>query len=350
MATSNQTAPSLEESRQLYAAAARIKELAPWAWMEESQIFGVQNPETGELGFVSVMGMAGEHFAISVYQGAEGLYGFWDMEEAGPLMDPQMLIEIPQLQASFEDRDAMQKRDRDVMKQLGLKFRGANAWPLFRSYAVGYMPWHLTAAETRFLTCALEQTLAVAPRVKADPDLLWGEDDSVEGDYLVRVSHQENNRLVWEDRMQPVPEPESPPISIMMDMNALKYVQELPPSRLEVELDFFSMPTPVQDKGERPYFPYMLMLVEGNSGMILGFEMVKPEATREILWGQIPLKVVQKLADFGARPQELRVASDLLLNLLQPLARELPCKLKQVEHLPGLDPAKDALFQFGGLW
>ncbi len=64
MTTEKQAEPSREEAKKLYAVAGRIKELAPWEWMEESQIFGVKNPATDELGFVSIMGRAGEHFAL----------------------------------------------------------------------------------------------------------------------------------------------------------------------------------------------------------------------------------------------------------------------------------------------
>lgn len=350
MTTKKTTEPSPEEAKKLYDVAGRIKELAPWEWMEESEIFGVKNPETGELGFVSIMGMAGEHFAVSVYRGAEGLYGFWELEEAGPFMDPQMLLNIPQLQASFEDRADTEKRDRDLIKKLGLKFRGTKAWPLFRSYASGYMPWYLTAEETRFLTVALEQTLDVAPRVKADPDLLWSEDDAVEGEYLTRVAREENGTLVWEDQLLPVVEPELPQVQIMMDMNALTHLKSLPPSRLALEVDFFPMPTPVQDKGGRPYFPYMLLMVEGSQGMIIGFAMMPPAETKEILWGQIPLEVVSKLAELGARPHEIRVVSELLAHLLEPVGRELSCPIKLMEQLPGLEDARDGLLQFSGGW
>ncbi|MCC6568662.1 MAG: hypothetical protein IT315_05445, partial [Anaerolineales bacterium] len=48
--------PSLEEWRKLYDLMAQLKDLAPWEWMEEDDIFGIQMPETGELGFISVMG------------------------------------------------------------------------------------------------------------------------------------------------------------------------------------------------------------------------------------------------------------------------------------------------------
>src|ERR1051326_7444971 len=166
------TPASTEESKTLFSLAARVKELAPWEWMDESEVFGVQNPETGELGFVSVMGMAGQHFAVAVYVGAEGLYGVLDFASQETITNPDQLLAIPQLQASFENRDTLDKQDRELIKRLGLKFRGAGAWPMFRSYRPGFMPWFVTSEEARFLAHALEQTLEVAPRVKEDPDIL----------------------------------------------------------------------------------------------------------------------------------------------------------------------------------
>ena len=118
MATLKNT-PSLDDWKKLYDLMAQLKDLAPWDWMEEDDIFGIQIPETGELGFVSVMGTLGEHLAIAVYQGVKGLGGFWQMHSMGPKLTPEFALQIPQLQASFEDRDLITKEDRDVMKQLG---------------------------------------------------------------------------------------------------------------------------------------------------------------------------------------------------------------------------------------
>ena len=69
--------------------------------MTEADIFCVQSPETGELGFVSVLGMLGQHYAVSLYLGSEGINGFLDLQAMGPFGDPNDLIQIPQLQASF---------------------------------------------------------------------------------------------------------------------------------------------------------------------------------------------------------------------------------------------------------
>src|SRR5262245_1782397 len=75
--------PTVEEWRRLYATSGRVKEMAPWEWMMEDEVFGVRNPESDEIGFVSVMGAGGEHFAVAVYPGADALYQFLYLHEAG---------------------------------------------------------------------------------------------------------------------------------------------------------------------------------------------------------------------------------------------------------------------------
>lgn len=62
----------LEEWRKLHAAALQVKKHTPWEWMEEVDVFGVENPENGTVGFVSIMGMLGEFDGISVYLGRRG--------------------------------------------------------------------------------------------------------------------------------------------------------------------------------------------------------------------------------------------------------------------------------------
>jgi hypothetical protein len=132
--------PTTAEWKRLYELAAELKQLAPWEWMDETMIFGVENPDSGEIGFVSPMGMLGEHLSLGVYLGAEGLYGFWGFQEAGLEAEPFALFEIPQLQVSFENREGLEKQDRDVMKKLDLKFRGRQSYPIFRSIRPGFLP------------------------------------------------------------------------------------------------------------------------------------------------------------------------------------------------------------------
>jgi hypothetical protein len=332
--------PAPEEWRRLHEAAMRVKELAPWEWMAEDDLFGVQDPETDELGFVSVMGALGEHYSVAVYLGPQALYDFLAIEEAGSAAPAESILEVPQLQASFEDRNILRDEDRQIIKQLGLKFRGRNAWPMFRSYRPGYFPWYLEADEARFLAVALEQVLDVTPRFREDPALLEPGDEQ----YLVRVSRRKRKGVTWEDRVMDVPPPERPSIRLMMDVPLLEKLKQSPQRGSRIEMDFFMFPVPFQEeKGARPQFSYMLLTVEAQSGFVLGTDLLKPEPTLESVWGQVPLYAVRHFASLGIVPQEVVVRSGLLFRLLESLVEELHFDLKLSRRLRMLDNAKDFL-------
>lgn len=46
--------PRREEWQRLYGMAIKIKQLEPWAWMVGTDMFAVADPESGQLGFVSI--------------------------------------------------------------------------------------------------------------------------------------------------------------------------------------------------------------------------------------------------------------------------------------------------------
>src|SRR6266849_6811778 len=99
--------PSDEEWRALYEAAVAFRDVAPWQWMEDSDQFAVQDPESGQIGYCCVMGNLGEHFALAAYRGSEGLEGLWRMRMAAPgeLRDAALILSWQDcLMASFEDR------------------------------------------------------------------------------------------------------------------------------------------------------------------------------------------------------------------------------------------------------
>jgi hypothetical protein len=338
--------PTNEQWRRLYEAAVGVKELSPWEWMTETDVFGVHDPETEEIGFVSVMGMLGEHFGVSLYPNPRALYDFWALEEAGPEINPDALLEIPQLQVSFEDRNQLEERDRKVIKELGFKFRGRKEWPMFRSYRPGFFPWFLEAEEARSLAVALDQLLEVAPRFREDRRLLAPDEES----YLVRVPHQRSGTRVWEDTVMEVPPPSPVSIQIEMDPGALESLESLPQSGHELEMDLFVFPTPIQgEKGARPVFPYMLLTVHAGSGMVLGTELLEPAPSLQAMWGSVPLAVTRQLAELGLKPEQVTVGSELLFGLLQPLAESSRFELKLSPFLPAIHEAKEALFEvFGG--
>ena len=343
--------PPAAEWKRLYELAAELKKLAPWEWMDETMIFGVENPDTKEIGFISPMGMAGEHLSIGVYCGAEGLYGFWDFQEVGLEAEPSALFEIPQLQVSFEDREALEKQDRDTIKKLDLKFRGSQNYPLFRSIKPGFMPWFITSDEARMLICAIEQTLEVAPRVRENLDILDDDSDTENEVVLVRFAENQDGKFVWRDEMREIPPPAEKEFTVKIPQNLVDELKAFPQAKdLILEIDLFYAPTPVSEKGKRPFIPKMLMMADRNSGMIAGFEMIAPQEAETENFAELARHLFESLQKLTVRPQEIRVAHDDVFDLLKGFNQQLNIKLRQTDDLRAIEAAKEEMFGFfGGL-
>lgn len=332
--------PSSEQWKEAYDLVLRVKELAPWGWMRENDIFGVRDPETENLCFVSTMGTLGEHFAVSVYPDVEALYELQDFAENGP--NPERLLEIPQFQVSFGSRDQLDKEDHKVIKSLGYKFRGRNAWPLFRSYRPGFAPWLIEADELRVLTTALEQLLDVAPRVRDEPALL---EPLSEEDYLVRTRSSDGS---WSDERIDVPPRELPPLDVSIDPDLVARLKELPRRAFAVEVELALTPSPLRDEGPRPYFPYMLFVVESKQGIMLGVEVLQPLPSLVEMRNGMAAVLGEVFLKVQTTPAQIIATDDRLLDVLEPLADPLGIALLKASNLPAVESTKDSLFAFSG--
>jgi hypothetical protein len=340
--------PGNEEWRELFEAAVAFRDAAPWGWMWDSDQFGVQDPESGRIGYCSVMGRLGEHFALGVYNGSEGLAGLWRMREAGPraYQDPAELLSWQNcLMASFEDRSVLQKRDLDVIKSLGLKFRGRHAWPQFRSYRPGFAPWFLTAPEARFLAVALRQALEVAARFRENPRLL--PEAKPHGAYLIRVPEKQGYQWTWKDTLQR-PAPVQPPPDIAappLDEDRLRRLRALPVTRGVLQMDYFYTDAGVKEKeDERPWYPQVILAADAASGFILGTEVVRNDEAPRALVEQA-LGVIESLKQ---RPDRIEVGHEEARLILKPAATRLGVRVVRVRRLNAIEALRRALGQFLG--
>ena len=336
-----------EEWERLFEMAARVKTQSPWAWMNETDVFGVQHPETGEIGFVSVMGALGEHTAVSVYLGAPALAKFIHLQQVPQEVFqeyPEMLLEIPQLQVSFENREILDDWDRQLIRNMGLKFRGRAAWPRFQSFRPGFMPWRLEPGEVFFLTLSLEQLEEVSSRVRADRSILRCDNA---GGFYIRACRTTDGRIgEWEDRCVQIPPPEFPPVPLTWDPNDLKRLKRATSRGDIIELDFFQFPGSIGKKGQRPAAAYVLLALHAQSNMILCAEFIQIKDTLENMWGQIPGTILSRLADVEMRPKEIRVQSLLLLNFLPPAFDSLGTKIVFKPSLKKLGTARREMLAF----
>jgi hypothetical protein len=325
--------------RHLYKLAVAVRKLAPWRWMGESAVFGVEDPATGSVYFVSVMGSEGMHFAVSAYAGIEALYRIMTVDEDEIYEYPERLLEIPQLQLSFEDREHLADHAYKTIRSLELRYRGKNAWPQFQSFRPGYAPWRLESDEMRVMSIVLEQLLEVAPRLRSNPGLLEYDDADT---FLVRVRPGTMEKNWKDERKHFTSAPEEKPVAQLSELSAAR-LRRLEPRPVFLEVDFFMTPAIVGSKGSRMLNGYALMAVEDGQGMIVGLEMLLAEPSLQSMWGQIPEALAKHITNAGFLPEGIVVRSTLLADLLAPSVKSLNCQLHLSETLPNLDPAKEEL-------
>jgi len=331
--------PSLQEWHALYRAATDFWQIQPWNWVNDTDLFGVKNPEGGEIGYCCVVGALGEFLGLVFYLGTEGLESYLRIQESES-PEEDVLSTGKCLVASFEDRKSLQKPDHEVIKKLGLKFRGAKSWPLFRSYEPGYYPWYLNQPQVRFLTLALQQAAEVGLRMKVNGNLLM---NSERGQYLIRVPEQSGSGLHWKDEwLSPASLERAKDEAPVPDEIRLQRIKKrgLKPAGIW-EVDFFQFPMPIQEE-DRPFFPLCLLIVDQDSGFVFGTHLESKDRHRPEFLNQM-LKVIEETAYL---PQEIWVKREEVFQLFETLVSRLGLKMKQVKRLKQLEYAKKSMNSF----
>jgi hypothetical protein len=273
---------------------------------------------------------------LLVYLGTEGLESYLKILNSES-SEEDLLSKAKCLAASFEDRKFLQKQDHEVIKRLGLKFRGTKSWPLFRSYEPGYYPWYLNQPQVRILTHALQQAAEVSLRMKVNGELLA---NSGNAQYLVRVPEGTGPDLYWRDEwLSPAPLERTRDEAPVLDEIRLQRIKKrgLIPGGIW-EVDFFQFPMPIQEGG-RPFFPLCLLIVDQDSGFVFETRLESKDRHRTEFQNQM-LKVIEKNAYL---PQEIWVKREEVFQLFEGLVSRMGLKIKRVKKLSQLEHAKKSM-------
>ena len=156
--------------------------------------------------------------------------------------------------------------------------------------------------------------------------------------YLVRVAGKNEFR-----RVQPVHtkvERPLPSADTVRKGHALRKVGNA------VETDFFMLMTTIFEGKDRPFYPYCLLMVESESGAIVGQEMMTVDTSLNAMLGQVPVTLMDELQRLAVRPARLTIRPGRLDTLLRPLCEALGIELHVQRKLPQLDRAKESLIEF----
>jgi hypothetical protein len=335
------TKPSLEDWKSLYEAAREFSKIESWKWMADDDLFGVQNPATGEISYCCIMGMAEEVYGLSAYSGSSGLTGYLKVErgEVSPEDIETMFIQ-DSLTVFYEDRDAVQREDRETIKDLGLKFRGRHAWPVFREYKPGYHPWFFTRDQTLFFRMLLEQATDVALRFKQNKALL---SPKSRDRYFVRVPSRTGGTMGWRDEwVAPAPmESEELPLGSVDEIRIRRVKSKSMKQQGTLEIDCFLTPAPVQERSdERPFYPYAVAVIEQRSGMVADLQLANHSERRKT----VQEAFLHHVETSKSVPKKVLVRKEEVFRFLEPLASGLDVSITMTEKLSHMDNFKDGLF------
>jgi hypothetical protein len=314
--------------------------------MWDSDIFGVKDPESGMIGYCCVLGRIGEFFGLGVYKGEDGLEGYMKIQWGVVDRNSKNLMHVQNcLLLSFEDRKDLEKEDLEIIKKIGLKFRGHNEWPQFRDYTPGLHPWFLNSGEVRYLTLAIEQTIDVAMRFRDDPK---GFKLREFNSFLTRVPTKDGSNLKWKDDwIEPEPvEPDIIPENEIVKMIDIKRIEKIRKGKRKGkgtwEIGSFFIPKAVKEGPGRPYYPKVIMFFDVDSEIILTFSMAKPNLYRTDFFD----KLFHLLEQTEYLPKEIWVMDEEIRQMLSPVAEALKLSVHEAEELSGIEGAYDSMYEF----
>ncbi|MDD5704323.1 MAG: hypothetical protein PHR35_00235, partial [Kiritimatiellae bacterium] len=299
--------------------------------------FGLRLPGSSQIAFISIVGREIKPPACHVLLGWEALSRFRLALATGKFTLRDML-EIPQLQLVLVDRLALRPDERALLRALARTYRGPQAWPAFRSHRVGFLPWMVDQAEADQLLFAVNQAMGVALRKEDHPEMLtaptpeacWVRGQDVDG--------------VWrESWLSP------PPRSVVaaaVDADRVRALAALPVKFSRVQIDLSLSRALIGKRGARPEASYLLVVLDGESGICLGADMLQSLEGLDAMWTSLPNRVLDMLIQAGGAARAIEVASQETMAALRPLLGKLPIKLTLRARLDQLEAFRESLNKF----
>jgi hypothetical protein len=328
--------------RELYQAAASFQLLAPWQWMDDTHILGVNNDHGFRL--VTVLGGMGEVFGLASYRGSAGANFLLRLRrgEFAP-ESPDTGFYQDALLVDFVPRKDLRKEERAIIQQIDFQplVRKPKLFPEFQSHKPGYVPWFIGEAEARLLLDDLQKAVPFAELLRNNPAIYGTRQENEFPFFPASVSEPLTlDQFEWHT-IVPVPPPADPPVdSHAFDLPALLALPQPPQSIWE--LTAFYAPIPVGEP-PRPYFPKTALGVDAATGMILAFQLAGPDQTM----AQTAARgLIQSMTASSSRPVTVKMDSINLIQALQLLADALGVNLLQANSLPMANEARRSLEAF----
>ncbi len=314
-------------------AAEAIRKLAPWKDLAEDELFALQTLPGNEVHFVSVMGQAGAHLALAFYPGLESLMKFRRSLTAAPDEEEgiESILLNSHLQVSFEERAGLFPQELQALKAAGRSYRGL--WPAFRSHREARIPWPVDAGEADTLASLLPAAVEVLRRVRRGEQLTG---DAM-GDEFFMLGADGRDGVC---RIRDLPVVRHRLLAVMAP-DALAGLER---TRLRAEMELGLLLAPLaDDRGGAPFLPLVLLLVESQSGCVLGTELLPTNEGVDAALARLPEVITRVIRQKGMVPSVIAARHHVLLSALQAYGKLHRIKVEKRKMLPVAERALQSL-------
>lgn len=301
--------------KELYQIALEIRDLAPWELLWSKDKIAILLPDREHPVYCSVLGKGGSCYGICVYHTLRGIYGAKWLEEN----------EVPPLQQSryqecliyyLGNREQLSVRDRRILNDLGLKFRGKNAWPYFRALEAGCPPTELNREQAELMITTLRNLFMAVRALKEGRTGCCFD----EGEVLYRSFDQQQECWKTYAKQAPLPEIHYPQM-LITDELLLERLRRTEFTEDVLELDIASLAISVKEKGRaKTCFARCCMIADHETGRLEWSERVlcDNQAQDFLIDG-----FVAWVEQYGVRPEEIIVRDEEMYVMLAGICSQL---------------------------
>jgi hypothetical protein len=312
----NETLPAIKKT---YEEAQKIANLQPWTFIEESEVFAIEHPESHVLYFVQVIGKTQPMLGIQISKGYEA---YLRLQEWLKLGDTAIKANKLALYTLHYNSEPLPEIDQQRLESSGITESPACGWPRFKDFTPEFLPWYPDDEDFLILQILLPQIRLLLQLAEPNPSLL----SSPEG-CLIRRSQ----KGIWHNEVQNLMPEEHEKLSYLRpeDPHILMQLPQNPSAAFEAVMELSTVPFQTQPD-QRPFYPWIFLLIDAADGQLLDYRLT----ARKEHFASVSQGVVEALGKAGYRPGEILTADSFTQVLVSGVCQEIgiPVRKSTLEY------------------
>lgn len=311
--------------RQLYTYVDEWVQLKPWEVLWSNDFVALEINE--KTYYCTIMGKLGDCIGVSIYEGEEGYADLCSIAHEYPdqAIAQYMMFEQNCLTFYMGDREEVPKGQKEIIKKLGLKYRGKGHWPYFLSFVPRFYPYEINDQQASVIVQVFKHLI---PLMKA----YMNHEVAVDFDNGEILFAHDHHGWKYEAIQRPE-EQEKFYVVDLEDQQYLNYLKELPQTQNQYIIDLAYLSGGLVDEAyDRPVSSLVLLALDVDSQQIIKVSMPRPEDDEIIECISMFCELMQ---DYG-KPKDIFIRNPRVFSSIISICEECQVEV-HVTSLPMMD-------------